>query len=170
MFTWLLWEYDVYKEEDNIVEGWCLNGHDFLTADNLNKLDVVCDLFLGPAEEISSSVPVIDLNNLGCLKGGTAFEWCGQQLVKDFSQSLVRPAGAGKFYRELDNTDDYSLNLKIRGKITKINAHIAMTAPKIKAPKDYMQLLKEYADANTVPTVALQDALEKGLESLIGFF
>jgi hypothetical protein len=101
-------------------------------VDDLNKLDVVRDLFLGPAEEMTSSVPVTDPNNPGCLKGGTAFERCGQQPVKDSTRcysltvthqrarALVGPAGAGKFYGELDNTDDYSLNLGIRGKVTKV--------------------------------------------------
>jgi hypothetical protein len=45
-------------------------------------LDVVRDLFLGPAEEMSSSAPVPDPDNPGKFIGGTAFERCGQQSIK----------------------------------------------------------------------------------------
>lgn len=98
----------------------------------MDELDIARDLFLGPAEEMTSSAPVTDPNNPGSLKGGTAFERCGQQPVKDSSRcyslsvthqrarALVGPAGAGKFYGELEDGDDYSLNLEIRGKVTKV--------------------------------------------------
>jgi len=110
-------------------------------------LDVVHDLFLGPAEDMMAEAPVPDPDNPDCLTGGTAFEWCGQHPVKDSgccyslmvmhqqARGLVGPTGTGKFYSgvevtdEADDTDnandtndkeDYSLNLQIRGKVTKV--------------------------------------------------
>jgi hypothetical protein len=93
-------------------------------------LDVVRDLFLGPAEEISSSSPIADPNNPGHLIGGTAFERCGQIPVKGSGRcysltmthqrqrALVGPTAALKLYDEDD--DAGSLNLEIRGKVTKV--------------------------------------------------
>jgi len=110
----------------------CFFRHDFLTPEDLEKLDTVRDIFLGPAEDMTSSGPIPDPDNPGRLKGGTAFERCGQRPVKDSSRcysltmthqrarGLVGPTGAGKFYSELDDADDYSLNLEIRGKVTKV--------------------------------------------------
>ena len=119
----------------------------FLTQEDLEMLDVVRDLFLGPAEDMTAEAPVPDPNNPDCLTGGTAFERCGQRPVKDSgrcysltvthqrARGLVGPTGAGKFYGgvelidEADDTDnaddtndkeDYSLNLEIRGKVTKV--------------------------------------------------
>ena len=103
-------------------------------------LDVVHDLFLGPAEDMTAEAPVPDPDNPDCLTGGTAFEQCGQHPVKDSgrcysltvthqrAQGLVGLMGAGKFYGgvevtdEADDTDnndtndkeDYSLNLEER--------------------------------------------------------
>jgi len=111
-------------------------------------LDVVRDLFLGPAEDMTAEAPVPDPNNPDCLTGGTAFERCGQRPVKGSgrcysltvthqrARGLVGPTGAGKFYGEVELTDeaedtddandmnvkeDYSLNLEIRGKVTKVH-------------------------------------------------
>lgn len=81
---------------------------------------------------MTSSAPISDPDNPGHLKGGTAFERCGQQPVKDLGwcyslivthqrwKALVGPTGAGKFYEELNDTDDYSLNLELRQEVTKI--------------------------------------------------
>jgi len=73
-------------------------------------LDVIHDLFLGLAEDMTAEAPAPDSNNLDCLTGGTAFEQCGQRPVKDsaccysltvmhqHARGLVGPTGAGKFY------------------------------------------------------------------------
>ena len=110
-------------------------------------LDVVHDLFLGSAEEMSSSAPVLDPNNPGKLIGGTAFEQCGQQPIKGSgrcysltvthqrAQGLVGPAGSGKSFGNVELSDstndedthnaevspeDYRLNLAIRKQVTKV--------------------------------------------------
>ena len=110
-------------------------------------LGVVHDLFLGLAEDMTAEAPAPDPNNPDRLTRGTAFERCGQRPIKDSARcysltmmhqrarGLVGPTGAGKFYGgvelmdEADDTDDandtndkedYSLNLKIRGKVTKV--------------------------------------------------
>lgn len=99
--------------------------HTFLAPDHLDELEEVRELFLGPAEEMTSTAPEPD--HLGCLKGGTAFERCGQQPIKrgarcysltvthQRARALVGPAGGGKFYGDLED-----LNLEIRGKVTKV--------------------------------------------------
>ena len=118
-------------------------------------------------------------------------------------RALVGPTSSGKVYNNSEDADDESsLNLEIREKVTEvrngyqnfsifllilffilflflqINAHIAMRAMNLGAPKDYMQLLKEHADivnlprvgvdqnvafpamqANVAPAVALDDSL-----------
>ena len=121
--------------------------NDFLLPEDLEMLDVVRDLFLGPAEDMTAEAPAPDPDNPDCLTGGTAFERCGQHPVKDSARcysltvthqrarGLVGPTGAGKFYGgvelmdEADDTDDandmndkedYLLNLEIRGKVTKV--------------------------------------------------
>ena len=110
-------------------------------------LDVVHNLFLGPAKDMTSEAPVPDPDNPDCLIRGTAFEWCGQCPIKgsghcysltvthQCARGLVGPTGAGKFYGEVELTDeaedtndaddinvkeDYSFNLEIRGKVTKV--------------------------------------------------
>ena len=116
-------------------------------VEDLGMLDVVCDLFLGPAKDMTSEAPVPDPDNPDRLIGGTAFERCGQHPVKgsgccysltvmhQHARGLIGPTGAGKFYGEVELTDeaedtdnaddmnvkeDYSLNLEIRGKVTKV--------------------------------------------------
>jgi hypothetical protein len=96
------------------------------------ELDTVRDLFLGPAEEMSLSSPVQDPNNPGRLLGGTAFERCGQVPVKGVGRcyslamthqrqrALVGPTAALKEYELLEDDDAGSLNLEIRGKVTKV--------------------------------------------------
>jgi hypothetical protein len=96
------------------------------------QLDLVRDLFLGPAEEMSSSSPVVDPNNPGQLIGGTAFERCGQIPVKGSGRcysltmthqrqrALVGPTAGLKHYELIEDDDAASLNLEIRGKVTKV--------------------------------------------------
>ena len=84
--------------------------NDFLLPEDLEMLNVVCDLFLGPAEDIMAEAPAPDPDNPDCLTGGIAFERCGQRPVKDSAhcysltvthqcaRGLVGPMGAGKFY------------------------------------------------------------------------
>ena len=140
-----------YREEDDIVEAWCLNGYDklqfhialffflthfrcdFLSDDDIKHLDNVRDLFLGPAEDMTSEKPRTDPNNPGRLVGGTAFERCGQHPVKDSGRcyslsmthqrqrALVGPTSGGKFFGHLEDSDDHSLNLQIRSKVTKVS-------------------------------------------------
>ena len=110
--------------------------HQFLTNEELQQLDLVRDLFLGPAKDMTSSEPIADPNNSGCLIGGTAFERCGQRPVKDSGRcysltmthqrqrSLVGPTASGKYYGDLDEADGYSQNLEIRGKITKVRPFV----------------------------------------------
>ena len=81
-------------------------------------LDVICDLFLGPAKDMTSEAPVPDPDNPDHLIGGTAFEQCGQRPIKGSSccysltvthqcaQGLIGPTGAGKFYGEMELTDE----------------------------------------------------------------
>jgi hypothetical protein len=109
-----------------------IHRNKFLTDEHLRHLDDVRDLFLGPPSEMSSNVPVPDLDKPGKLKGGTAFERCGQQAVKESGRcysltmthqrqrALVGPTSSGKFYDNLKESDDYSLNLEIRGKVTEV--------------------------------------------------
>ena len=138
-----------YREEDDIVESWCLNGyvvlrwplyslptpvrHDFFSNDDIEHLDNVRDLFLGPAEHMTSEKPRGDPNNPGRLVGGTAFERCGQHPVKESGRcysltmthqrqrALVGPTSGGKYFECLEDGDNHSLNLEIRGKITKVS-------------------------------------------------
>jgi hypothetical protein len=96
------------------------------------QLDNVRDLFLGPPEEMSSSSPIPDPQKPGQLVGGTAFERCGQFPVKGSGRcysltmthqrqrALVGPTAALKQYNEDD--DNSSLNLDIRGKVTKVRS------------------------------------------------
>ena len=65
------------------------------------------------------------------LIGGTAFERCGQRPVKGSGRcyslsmthqrqrALVGPTALGKYY-ELDDSDEYNMNLEIRGEVTKV--------------------------------------------------
>lgn len=105
----------------------------FLDAKDLSDLEIVKNLFLGPAEELTSSIPVPDPVNPGKLIGGTAFERCGQRAVKDSGRcysltvthqrqrALVGPTSSVKFYRDSEDIDkDYTLNLKIRGEVTEV--------------------------------------------------
>jgi hypothetical protein len=140
-----------YREEDDIVESWCLNGyvvlqwlrcyllipfrHDFLSKDDIEHLDDVRDLFLGPAVHMTSEKPRDDPNNPGRLVGGTAFERCGQHSVKESGRcysltmthqrqrALVGPTSGGKYFECLED-DNHSLNLEIRGKVTKVSDSI----------------------------------------------
>jgi hypothetical protein len=109
---------------------------DFLTRDEVYGLDDAGNLFLGPAEDMTSEKPGEDPNNPGRLVGGTAFERCGQQAVKDSSRcyslsmthqrqrALVGPTSGGKYierFEDDDNPSDHSLNLKIRAEVTKVS-------------------------------------------------
>ena len=103
------------------------------------ELEIVRDSFLGPPKELTSNAPVPDPDNPGKLKGGTAFERCGQRAVKESGRcysltmthqrqrALVGPTSSGKFYGNSEETDeDYSLNLEIRGKITEVRRTVAI--------------------------------------------
>lgn len=102
----------------------------FLTPDHLVRLDYVRDLFLGPANDMTSKLPVPDPENPGKLLGGTAFERCGQRAVKESGRcysltmthqrqrALVGPTSSVKVYDE--DSEEYSLNLEIRGKVTEV--------------------------------------------------
>lgn len=104
----------------------------YLPYEHLRHLDIVRDLFLGPASDMTSKAPVPDPDNPGKLCGGTAFEQCGQHAVKESGRcysltmthqrqrALVGPTSSGKFYDNLEDSDEYSLNLKIRGKVTEV--------------------------------------------------
>lgn len=106
---------------------------DFLSEDDIKQLDVVRDLFLGPPEEMSSTEPRPDPNEPGRLIGGTAFERCGQNSVNGSGRcysltmthqrpkALVGPTAAIKRYENIEDDDSESLNLEIRGKITRVN-------------------------------------------------
>lgn len=107
--------------------------YDFLSDDDLTDLDEVRDLFLGPAEEMTSEKPKADPNNPGYLVGGTAFERCGQQPVKDSGRcyslsmthqrqrALVGPTSGGKYFELDDDDSNHSLNLQIRQKVTGVS-------------------------------------------------
>lgn len=96
------------------------------------SLDLARDLFLGAPKEMSSSEPMADPNEPGHLIGGTAFERCGQNPVKGSGRcysltmthqrqrAVIGPTAALKQYNI--NEDDHvnSLNLEIRGKVTKV--------------------------------------------------
>ena len=95
-------------------------------------LDVARDLFLGTPEEMSLSEPVPNPNEPGRLIGGTAFERCGQNPVKGSGRcysltmthqrqrALVGPTAGLKQYEIIEDDDLSSLNLDIRGKVTKV--------------------------------------------------
>ena len=86
---------------------------------------------------MSSSSPIADPNEPECLIGGTAFERCGQIPVKDSGWcyslmmthqcpwALVGPIAALKEYELLEDDDVGSLNLEIRGKVTKVRCTTA---------------------------------------------
>jgi hypothetical protein len=105
----------------------------FLTNQDLMDLRIVRDLFLGPAEEMTSKAPVSDPDNPGKLTGGTRFERCGQRAVKETGRcysltmthqrqrALVGPTSSGKFYNNLEDSDQYLLNLEIRGRVTEVS-------------------------------------------------
>jgi len=149
LFAWPLQEDGIYQEKDNIAESWCLDGyaplpnvvpniltisrHDFLSKEDVKQLDIVQDLFLGPPKEMTSTEPMPDPNNPGCLIGGTAFEHCGQNPVKgsgrcysltmthQHQRALVGPTAVIKWYKHIEDDDSGDLNLEIRGKITQVN-------------------------------------------------
>jgi hypothetical protein len=106
---------------------------EFLGREDLVELGVVRDLFLGLAEYLTSKAPVPDTVDSRKLTGGTTFERCGQRAVKESGRcysltmthqrqrALVGPTSSGKFYDNSEDTDDeYSLNLKIRKKVTEV--------------------------------------------------
>jgi len=86
---------------------------------------------------MSSSSPVADPNKPGSLIGGTAFERCGQTPVKGSGRcysltvthqrqkALVGPTAALKEYELPEDDDSGSLNLDIRGKVTKVRIRSA---------------------------------------------
>lgn len=110
-----------------------IHRNDFLTQEHLTHLDAVRDLFLGQARDMTSKLPVPDPNNPKKLLGGTAFERCGQCAVKESGRcysltmthqrqrALVGPTSSGKVYNDLEDSDEYSLNLEIRGKVTEVS-------------------------------------------------
>lgn len=141
-----------YREEDDIVEAWCLNGYvklcpappfffltcfrsDFLSDQDSKRVDDMRDLFLGPSEDMTSEKPREDPDDPGRLVGGTAFERCGQTPVKDSGRcyslsmthqrqrALVGPTSGGKYFAYLDDDDDHSINLEIRNKVTKVSTY-----------------------------------------------
>src|SRR5271156_890994 len=110
----------------------------FFPHENLLKLDSARDLFLGPAEDMSSNAPVSDPSNPKKLIGGTAFERCGQRAVKKTGRcyslamthqrqkALAGPTSSGKYFdKEEDADDEYSLNLEIRTRIMEVRKFIA---------------------------------------------
>jgi len=143
------------------------------------------DEFLGPEEEMTSKAPAPDPNKPGKLKGGTAFERRGQRAVKESGRcysltmthqrqrALVGPTSSGKFYDDLEDSDEYYLNLEIRQKVMEvrpvasfkwiftfdyqINARMAMMALKIGAPEDYMWQLEEHADMVNLPRIGVDE-------------
>jgi hypothetical protein len=113
------------------------------------SLDVARDLFLGPPEEMSSTEPIVDPNEPGRLIGGTAFERCGQSPVKGSGRcysltmthqrqrAVIGPTAAVKQYENIEDDDVNSVNLEMRGKVTKVrcrgtpqvNINIAFVRP-----------------------------------------
>jgi hypothetical protein len=103
-----------------------------MSDEDLTLLDKGRDLFLGPPEEMSSSVPVANPDEPGHLMGGTAFERCGQIPVKGSGRcyslamthqpqrSVIGPTAGVKQYEIVDDDDTNSLNLEIRGNVTKV--------------------------------------------------
>jgi hypothetical protein len=144
----------VYHEERDIVEAWCLDGcvrrtprlryltnyyrNDFLTPEDLEDLDIVRDSFLGPARDMTSQAPFPDPDDPGKLRGGTAFERCGQRAVKESGRcysltmthqrqrALVGPTSSGKSYDNIEDMKEYSLNLELRRKVTQVGVTIAI--------------------------------------------
>jgi len=135
---------------------------------------------------MTSTEPVADPNKPGSLIGGTAFERCGQHPVKGSGRcysltmthqrqrALAGPTAAIKQYEFLEDDEAGSLNLEIRGKVTKvrflsiakksiltfnrqINARMAIMALKLGAPEDYMRLLQEHADMVNLPRVGVHE-------------
>jgi hypothetical protein len=111
----------------------------FLGHEDLVELGMVRDMFLGPAENLTSKAPAPDPLNPGKLIGGTAFERCGQRAVKESGRcyslttthqrpkALVGPTSSGKFYDNSEDSDnEYSLNLEIRGKVIEVRKLIAI--------------------------------------------
>lgn len=108
-------------------------SHNLLSPEDIEHLDVVRDVFLGPPEEMTSTEPTPDPDNPGRLIGGTAFERCGQNPVKGSGRcysltmthqrqrALVGPTAANKRY-EIEDDESESLNLEIRGNITRVNS------------------------------------------------
>ena len=106
---------------------------DFMSDDEIKHLDNVQDLFLGPAENLMSEKPKRDPNNAGCFVGGTACERCSQHPVKDsghcyslsmthqHQRALVGPTSGGKFFTNLEDSNDHSVNLEICSKVTKVS-------------------------------------------------
>lgn len=96
------------------------------------RLDIVRDAFLGPAKDMTSKAPIPDPDKPGKLKGGTAFERCGQRAVKESGRcysltmthqrqrALVGPTSSGKFYDDLSESDEYLHNLEIRRNIIEV--------------------------------------------------
>jgi hypothetical protein len=105
--------------------------NEFLAHEDILSLGSVRDSFLGSANDMTSNAPVPDPNT-GKLIGGTAFERCGQRAVKESGRcyslsmthqrqrALVGPTSSGKFYEDLEETDEYMFNLEIRGKVTEV--------------------------------------------------
>jgi hypothetical protein len=81
---------------------------------------------------MTSIAPVPDPNNPKKLLGGTAFERCGQHAVKESGRcysltmthqrprALVGPTSSGKYYDNLEDSEERSLNLELRGKVLKV--------------------------------------------------
>jgi hypothetical protein len=84
---------------------------------------------------MSSTEPRLDPNQPDRLIGGTAFERCGQNPVKGSGRcysltmthqrqrALVGPTAAIKRYDNIKDGSLESLNLEIRGKITRVNLY-----------------------------------------------
>ena len=108
------------------------HSHKFVTDEDLVRLDIVRDLFLGPAKDMTSTAPFPDPKNPGKLKGGTAFERCGQHAVKESGRcyslsmmhqcqrALVGPTSSGKFYDNVKEDGKYALNLEIRRRVIEV--------------------------------------------------
>ena len=95
-------------------------------------LDVARDLFLGPQEDMTSFKSIPDPNEPERLIGGMAFERCGQNPVKGSGRcysltmthqrqrAVIGPTSALKQYEDIEDNHDHSLNLEIRGKVTRV--------------------------------------------------